>query len=67
MDELRARLTALFRRFEATREIDTADLLLREQCLDEVRSLVAEFGFDAIQAALDDPASDGDTASIAPY
>jgi hypothetical protein len=67
MDELSARLEALFRRFEATLEVDGAeDLLLREQYLEEVRSLVAEFGLDAIEAALDDPSRD-DTPSIAPY
>jgi hypothetical protein len=39
---------------------------LREQVLEEVRSLVAEFGIDAIEAALDDPSRD-DTPSIALY
>jgi hypothetical protein len=67
MDELSARLTALFRHFQATLEVDSAeDLLSREQYIDEVRSLVAEFGIDAIEAALDDPTRD-DTPSIAPY
>jgi hypothetical protein len=58
MYELSARLEALFRRFEATLDVDGAR--------NEVRSLVAEFGIDAIEAALDDP-SRNDTTSIAPY
>jgi hypothetical protein len=58
MDELSARLEALFRRFEAT--LDVAGVR------QEVRSLVAKFGIDAIEAALDDPSRD-DTPSIAPY
>ena len=58
MDELSARLEALFRRFEAT--LDVAD------ARKEVRSLVAKFGIDAIEAALDDPSRD-DAPSIAPY
>jgi hypothetical protein len=67
MDQLSARLKALFHRFEATINAGRAqDLLLREQVLEEVRSLVAEFGIDAIEAALDDPSRD-DTPSIALY
>jgi hypothetical protein len=67
MDELGARLKALFRRFEAMLDADGAeDLLLREQFLEEVRSLVAEFGIGAVEAALEDPSRD-DTPSIAPY
>jgi hypothetical protein len=56
----------LFRRFEAVLDVDGAeDPLLCEQFLEEIRSLVAEFGFDAIEAALDDPSRD-DIPSIAP-
>ncbi len=67
MDELNARLKALFRRFEAAVDVDGAeDLLLREQFLEEIRSLVAEFGIDAIEAALEDPPRDA-SPSIAPY
>jgi hypothetical protein len=40
----------LFRRFEATLEIDGAEnLLLRAQYLEEARSLVAKFGINAIE------------------
>jgi hypothetical protein len=68
MDELGARLKGLFRRFEAMLDADRAeDLLLRKRFLDEVRSLVAKFGMDAVDAALDDPSSDDETPSIAPY
>jgi hypothetical protein len=68
MDELGARLKALFRRFEAMLDADSAeDLLLREQFLEEVRSLVSEFGIDDVEAALDDSSSSDDTPPIAPY
>jgi hypothetical protein len=67
MDELSARLKALFRRFEASLDVDGAEgLLLHEQFLEEIRSLVAEFGIDAVEAVLDDPSQD-DTPSIAPH
>jgi hypothetical protein len=67
MDELSAKLEALFRRFEAALDVDGAEgLLLREEFRKQIRSLVAEFGIDAIEAALDDPSRD-DTPSIAPY
>jgi hypothetical protein len=47
-------------------DVDDAEVqLLREQFLEEVRSLVAEFGVDAIEAAMDEPSPD-DTPSIAP-
>jgi hypothetical protein len=66
MDELNARLKALFRRFEATLEVDSAEAqLLREQFLEEIRSIVAEFGIDAVEATLDDPFLDV-IPSIAP-
>jgi hypothetical protein len=66
MDELRDRLKALFRRFEAVLDVDGAEGPLSEQFLEEVRSLVAEFGIDAVEAVLDDPSQD-DTPSIAPH
>jgi hypothetical protein len=55
-------------RVEATLDVDGAeDLLLREQFLEEVRSLVSEFGIDDVEAALDDSSSSDDTPPIAPY
>lgn len=48
-------------------DVDGAeDLFWREQFLEEARSLVAEFGVDAIEAAMDEPSPD-DTPSIMPH
>jgi hypothetical protein len=67
VDELNARLESLFRRFAAMLDVDGAeDLFWREQFLEEARSLVAEFGVDAIEAAMDEPSPD-DTPSIMPH
>jgi hypothetical protein len=55
-EELSARLKALFRRFEATLDVDGARK--------EVRSLVDEFGIDAIEAALDEAGEDRDSITV---